>query len=160
MQIAEDGSTAGVLAGKRVFRSSRVTSFDPMRNALIEHLVVRAKSDVIYPALFEFLVTAAADSVTVTKASLFLPAFYSTGGLRLIETNQLLVGNVIERLRTAQLSLTFDDEERDFALVGMQHFRQLQAIEITMVGLVFSGVSDEICPRGEQTRQRGGGEMP
>lgn len=85
LQTGQYGSTISIiiLAGKRLFRSSRVTSFDPVRNALIEHPEVRAKSDAIYPALLDFVVTAADDTVTaLRRLSAYLysigPLLYST----------------------------------------------------------------------------------
>lgn len=103
-----------------------------MRNALIENLEVHVKSDDIYPAIFDFIERC---SVTAQKVSLRLPAFYTTDGVRLTATNQLLIGNILERLCTVQLSLTFNEKERDFSLTGLQQFKRLQGIEITSVEL-------------------------
>ncbi|KAH7699019.1 hypothetical protein AAVH_33881, partial [Aphelenchoides avenae] len=97
--------------GRIAFRASATAMLDALRNSHIEHLHVEFDEDNFLVDMPLLIVDA---NVTSAETTLTLPTFLSTYGTRATHRSPAVIGEMIKQLRSEELALTFDAEERDF----------------------------------------------
>ncbi|KAH7711280.1 hypothetical protein AAVH_21400, partial [Aphelenchoides avenae] len=118
--------------GRLAFRASATAMLDALRNSHIEHLHVEFDEDNFLVDLPKFI---ADSNVTSAETTLTLPTFLSTFGTRTTHTSPAVIGKMVQQLRSEELALIYDAEERDFSILRQCVFEDLHQMTILQVAV-------------------------